>query len=121
MIRLMCICLGFFFLTSVAVGQERKNFSIDDVIDGFKKKNLFYFELFLEDGKYSWTFNKCLGSRPADFNWMKQYCKKNPDFKNNFVCSEDNKLTHVLYIHESQEKCEEIRELMKDKMDALKQ
>ncbi len=119
MLRLVCICLWLFSLISVAVAEERKNLSIDDVIVGFEKKNLFYFEVLLENGKYSKAFNKCLSSRPADFNWIKQHCKKNPELKNAFQCSEDSRITYAWFIYESQEKCEEVREPMKDKMDAM--
>lgn len=122
MLRLVCICLWLFSLASAAAEEYKyKNLSIDEVITGFKKKNLFYFEMLLENGKYSKAFNKCLSSRPADFNWMKEHCKKSPELKNTFECSEDSKLTHVWFIYESQEKCEEVREIMKDKMDAIKQ
>lgn len=118
MLRLAGICLSLFFLVSVAAAEERKNLSIGDVIAGFEKKNLFYFEVLFENGKYSRAFNKCLNSRPADFNWIKEHCKKNLEFKNTFECSEDSKITYVWFIYESQEKCEEVREPMKDKMDA---
>ena len=114
------VFLWFFFLVSVAVGKERKNFSIGDVIDGFIKKKLFYYEAIFENGKYLKTFNKCLSSRPGDYNWIKEHCKKNPEFKNAFECSEDQ-FTRVWFIYESQEYCEEIREVTKDKMDAMKQ
>jgi len=120
MLRLMCICLWLFSFASVAVAEERKNLSIDDVIAGFQNKNLFYFEFLLVDGKYSRASNKCLNSRPADFNWIRQHCKENPEFKNAFECSEDSKITYVWFIYESQEKCEEVREPLKDKMDAVR-
>ena len=115
------IFLWCFSFVSGAVGQERSNLSIDDVIDGFQQKKLFYFEVLLVDAKYSRTFNKCLYSKPADFNWMQTYCKKNPQSKNSFRCSDDNKLMHVWFVYESQEYCEEIREGMKEKMDAIRQ
>ena len=76
MIRMVCVCLCFFFLVSGAVGEEWKDFSMDDVIAGFKKKNLFYSEFIFQNEKYLRAFNKCLSSRPADFDWMKKYCKK---------------------------------------------
>ncbi len=101
------------------IAEERKNLSIDDVIAGFANNNLFYFEIILENGKYSKAFNKCLSSRPADFNWIKTNCKKNPELKNAFQCSEDSRFTHAWFIYESQDKCEEVREPMKDKMDAM--
>ena len=118
MLRLVCICLWLFSLISVAVAEERKNLSIDDVIVGFENKTLFYFEVLLVNEKYDNTFNKCLTSSPADFNWMKQHCKKNPELKNLFQCSEDSRLTYLWFIYESPETCEGVRETMKDKMDA---
>jgi|RhiMetdeSRZDD1v2_1073273.scaffolds.fasta_scaffold1749884_1 hypothetical protein len=120
MVYLILLLAFFLPFTAMAIAGERKNFSIDDVIAGFKTKKLFYYEAIFENGKYSRTFNKCLGSRPADFNWMKQHCKKNPEFKNTFECSEDI-FTRVWFVYESQEYCEEMRELMKDKMDAVYQ
>ncbi len=101
------------------IAEERKNLSIDDVIAGFANNNLFYFEIILENGKYSKAFNKCLSSRPADFNWIKTNCKKNPELKNAFQCSEDSRFTHAWFIYESQDKCEEVREFTKDRLDAL--
>ena len=120
MIRFIVTCLWFFFFVSVAIGQTTKNFSIDDVIDGFQKKKLFYYQLILENDKYSRTYNKCLNSKPADFNWMKTNCIKKTDLTNAFECWEGN-FIHVLFVYESQQKCEEIRGLMKEKMDASKQ
>lgn len=119
--RLMCICLWVLSLTSAAFAEERKSLSIDDILTGFEKKELFYFETLFEHGKYLRTFNKCLNSKSADFSWIKQYCKKNPEFKNAFQCAEDSKTTHIRFIYESQEKCEEVRRPMKDRMDAMRQ
>jgi len=102
-----------------AVADERRNFSIEDVIAGFEEKQLFYFELLLQNGKYTKGFNKCLGSRPSAPEWIRQHCKKNPELKNAFQCSEDSQLTHVWFIYENAGQCEEVRGPMKDKMDAL--
>ena len=71
------------------------------------------------NGKYLKAFNKCLNSKPADFSWIRHNCKKNPELKNAFSCTEDNKLTHVWFAYETEELCEEVRTPMKDKMDAL--
>jgi hypothetical protein len=119
MFRLTGICLLLFLLVSTAAAEERKNLSIDDVVEGFKVKNLFYFETLFVNGKYSRAFNKCLNTKPADFNWIKEHCRKNLEFKNAFECSEDSKITYVWFIYESQEKCEEVRGPMKDRMDAM--
>jgi hypothetical protein len=105
---------------SAAIGQTSRNFSLDDIIDGFQKKKLFYYEIILENDKYQRTYNKCLNSKPADYNWMKMHCIKKMDLTNAFECREGN-FIHVWFIYESQQKCEEIRGLMKEKMDASKQ
>lgn len=101
------------------VADERRNLSIEDVIAGFEEEKLFYFEFLLQSGKYTKGFNKCLGSKPADPQWMRQHCKKNPELKNAFQCSEDSQLTHVWFIYENAAQCEEVRGPMKDRMDAL--
>ncbi len=119
MLKLFCICLWLFSFVTVAIAEDRKNLSIDDVIVGFKKRNLFYFEVLLWNGKYSKASNKCLDSRPADFDWIKQHCTKNPEFKHAFLCSEDGRMTFIWFVYESQEKCEETRAILKDKMDAM--
>jgi hypothetical protein len=116
----VCLCLWCFSFVSGAIGQERKDLSIDDVIDGFQKKKLFYFEVLLVDEKYSKTFNECLSSKPANFKWMKTYCKKNLRFKHSFQCADDNKLIHVWFIYESEKECEETREGMQKRMDTLR-
>jgi hypothetical protein len=100
--------------------DERTNLLIDDVIAGLEAKKLFYFELLLQNGKYTKGFNKCLGSKPAAAEWMQQHCKKDPELKNAFQCSEDNQLTHVWFINENAAQFEEIRGPMKDKMNALR-
>lgn len=104
---------------SSSAAEERRNISIDDVIAGFEDKKLFYFELLLQNGKYTKGFNKCLASKPAASEWIRQHCKKNPELKNAFQCSEDNQLTHVWFIYENAAQCEDVRGPMKDKMDAL--
>jgi hypothetical protein len=38
-----------------------------------------------------------------------------------FECSEDGKIKLVWFVYESPDKCEEVREVMKGKMDAYKQ
>lgn len=121
MLRLSYICLWLFPLFSVAVAEDRKNLSIDDVIAGFQNKDLYYYEVLFQDGKYLKALNKCLNSMPAELNWMKKHCKKNSEFKNVFECSEDNKITHVWFIYETKNMCEEVREPLKDKMDAMRQ
>jgi hypothetical protein len=121
MLRQSYVCLCLFSLFSVAVAEDRKNYSIDDVIAGFQKNDLYYFEVLSKDGKYLKSSNKCLNSKPADFMWMKKHCKKNSEFIHAFECSEDNKFTYVWFIYETKNKCEEVREPMKDKMDAMLQ
>ena len=111
----------FLALASMAplAADERRNLSIEDVIAGFEQKELFYFELFLQNGKYTKGFNKCLGSKPAAPEWIRQHCKKNPELKHAFQCSEDSSLTHVWFVYEDAAMCEEVSAPMKDKMDAL--
>jgi hypothetical protein len=116
------ILFGIFLaLAAVATlaAEERRNLSIEDVLTGFEDKKLFYFELLLQNGKYTKGFNKCLSSKPAAPEWIRQHCKKNPELKNAFQCSEDNQLTHVWFIYENAGQCEEVRGPMKEKMDAL--
>ena len=120
MSRSILTCLWFFFFVSAANGQTSKNFSLDDVIDGFQEQTLFYYQMVLENNKYLRTFNKCLNSKPEDFNWMRTHCTKKMDLTNAFECWKDN-FIHVLFVYESQQKCEEIRGLMQEKMDASKQ
>ena len=98
---------------------ERKNYSIDDVIAGFRQNELYYYEMILVDGKYQKTMNRCLKSQPADYGFMKTSCLKNPEFKNGFQCINEN-FIHLIFVYETAEKCEEIRAVMKDKMDAMK-
>jgi hypothetical protein len=80
--------------------DERRNLSIEDVMAGFERKGLFYFELLLQNGKYTKGINKCLGSKPAAPEWIRQNCTKNPELKNAFQCSEDSSLTHVWFVYE---------------------
>jgi len=101
--------------------EERKNLSIEDVISGFQSKELFYYESIFQNGKYLKTFNKCLASIPADPAWMRQHCEKHPEFKNAFQCTEDGSITHVWFIYENPNLCEEVRGPMKDKMDAIRE
>jgi hypothetical protein len=103
----------------VAAAEQRRNLSIEDVISGFEERKLFYFELVLVNGKYTKGFNKCLGSKPAPAQWMRQHCRKNPGFKNAFECAEDSQLMHIWFVYENAAQCEEVRGPMKDKMDAL--
>lgn len=105
---------------NVGVGVERRNLSIDDVILGFRNNKMYYFEMILENGKYSRSFNKCLSSKPADDSWLKKHCVKKPEFKHAFECTEGSTL-HVLFVYEDQSLCEETRQPMKDKMDAIKE
>ena len=105
--------------TRAMAAEERRNLSIEDVVAGFEDKNLFYFELLLQNGKYTKGFNKCLASKPAASEWIRQHCKKNSELKNAFQCSEDNQLTHVWFIYENAVQCEEVRRPMIDKMDAF--
>ena len=116
----VCICLCLFSFAINALAQERKNLSINDVIAGFDKNELFYFEMLFENGKYIRGFNKCLGSRPAESNWMRRYCQKNPEFKHAFECGEDDKTMHLWFVYASPKKCEEVRGILKDKMDAYR-
>jgi hypothetical protein len=113
------VALIFMAPVAVTLADERRNLSVEDVIAGFEEKKLFYFELLLQNGKYTKGFNKCLASKPAHPQWMRQHCKKNPEFKNAFQCSEDDQLTHVWFIYDNAAQCEEVRGPMKDKMDAL--
>lgn len=109
-----------FLLSPAAISNERANLSIQDLIDGFEKERMFYFEMLLENGKYTRAFNKCLNSRPAAADWIAAHCQKNPELKNAFRCDEGG-LTHVWFVYETRDKCEEVRKPMKDKMDALRQ
>jgi hypothetical protein len=97
---------------------DRKNLSVEDIISGFQNQTMFYSEVLLENEKYRKAFNKCLNSKPADFSWIRHNCKKNPEFKNVFQCTEDNKFTYLWYVYETEELCEEVRKPVKDKMDA---
>ena len=117
--RLLCICMWLLSTIPVAFAEERENLSVDDVITGFQTQTMFYYEVLFENGKYSRAFNKCLNSKPADFGWIKQNCKKNPELKNAFQCTEDNKFTHVWFVYKTEELCEEVRKPMKDRMDAM--
>lgn len=117
--RMLSLAVLAAFVILPAEAEERRNLSIEDVIAGFEDKRLFYFELLLQNGKYTKGFNKCLASKPAAADWILQHCKKNPELKNAFQCSEDNQLTHVWFIYENAAQCEEVRKPMKDKMDAL--
>jgi hypothetical protein len=113
---------GMFLVLAVmapVAADERRNLSVEDVIAGFEEKKLFYFELLLQNGKYTKGFNKCLASKPAAPEWIRQHCKKNPELKNAFQCSEDSQLTHAWFIYEDAAQCEEVRGPIKDKMDAL--
>src|SRR5215510_5629228 len=76
--------------SSQATPEKRRDISIEDLIKGFPNKHLFYFEMTLQNGTYLRAFNKCLTSRPADPNWIRSYCKKNPGFVNAFECSGDD-------------------------------
>ena len=93
---------------------------VGDVIAGFENNRLFYFEMLLQDGNYVRAFNECLSSKPGDPSWIRQHCQKNPELKNSFACTGNNNLTHVWFVYESEAKCEEVRQPMKDKMDALR-
>lgn len=108
-------------LTAVVAlaADERRNLSTEDLITGFENKKLFYFELLLQNGKYTKGFNKCLASKPAAADWIREHCKKNPELKNAFQCSGDDGLTHVWFVYENAALCDEVRGPMKDKMDAL--
>lgn len=117
--RTSFILACLFALTANVFAQERKNFTIDDVITGFREQRLFYFEVLLENEKYLKAFNKCLKSKPADFAWMKQNCQKNAEFTNAFQCRQETFL-HVWFVYETEKLCEEVRRPMKDKMDAIK-
>ena len=113
---------GLFLALSMippVAAEERRNLSVEDVIVGFKEKRMFYFELLLQNGKYTKGFNRCLASKPAAPEWIRQHRKKNPELKNAFQCSEDSQLTHVWFIYENAAQCEEVRGPMKDKLDAL--
>ena len=99
--------------------EDRKNLSIEDVIAGFEDQSFVYFEIILQDGKYTKAFNRCVASKPAAPSWMRQHCKKNPELKNAFQCAEDSRLTHIWFVYDSAAQCEEVRKPMKDKMDAL--
>jgi hypothetical protein len=110
--------LTLFMMASVAA-DERRSLTTENVIAGFEEKKLFYFELILQKGKYTKGFTKCLDSMPAAPEWIRQHCKKNPEFKNAFQCSGDGQLTHLWFIYENVQQCEEVRGPMKDKMDAL--
>lgn len=65
MLRLLCISVLLFVPLAVISAEERKNLSVEDVIAGFESEQLIYFEIILENGKYSRAFTKCLSSRPA--------------------------------------------------------
>ena len=100
--------------------EERANLSTEDLIAGFEDKKLFYFEFLLRNGKYTKGFNKCLASKPAAAEWIREHCKKNPELKNAFQCSSDDGLTLVWFVYGNAALCEEVRGPMKDKMDALR-
>jgi hypothetical protein len=115
--------LGFLLalatVAPVAAAEQRRNLSIEDVISGFEEEKLFYFELLLQNGKYIKGFNRCLGSKPAAAEWIRQHGKKNPEFKHAFECSADNQLIHIWFVYENAVQCEEIRGPTKDRMDAV--
>ena len=115
------LCLSLLALASVAAmsAEDRKNLSIEDVIAGFEDQSFVYFEIILQDGKYTKAFNRCVASKPAAPSWMRQHCKKNPELKNAFQCADDTRLTHIWFVYDSAAQCEEVRKPMKDKMDAL--
>jgi hypothetical protein len=99
--------------------RESKNLSIEDIVVGFEKQRLFYFELLFENGKYSKGFNKCLSSRPVDFGLIRKFCWKNPAFKNAFEFPVTKELKAIWFVYDNKEECESIRQPMKEKMDAL--
>lgn len=117
--RLLCISVLLLLSLAAMPSEERKNLTVEDVIAGFEGERLFYFEIILENGKYSKAFNKCLASEPAAPSWIRQHCKKNPELKNAFQCADEDSLTHVWFVYDSERQCEEVRKPMKDKIDAL--
>ena len=119
--KLFCLIGLFLLFCAPGSAEERRNLSIEDVITGFQSEKLFYYEMILLNGKYQKTFNKCLSSMPADSAWMRQHCEKNPEFKNAFQCTEDGSFTHVWFVYESADKCEEVRGPMKERMDAVRE
>ena len=108
-------------VTPLSAQEQRKNLSIEDIISGFEKRELFYFELLLHNGRYMQGFNKCLGSRPAAAQWIRRHCIKKPEFKNAFECSQDKQLIQIWFVFENAAQCEEVRGPMKDKLDAVAQ
>jgi hypothetical protein len=109
---------------TLVAAEERRNLSVEDVIAGFEAKRLTYYEVVLLNGKYYRTFNRCLASRPAEPEWILRHCKKNPEFKAAFQCSDDGGARlHVWFIYERENaaKCEEVRGAMKERMDALRE
>lgn len=119
MTRILCLLLLALASDSAMSAENRKNLSIEDVIAGFEDQSLVYFEIILQDGKYTKAFNRCVASKPAAPSWVRQHCKKNPELKNAFQCAEDTRLTHIWFVYDSAAQCEDVRKPMKDKMDAL--
>ena len=119
---LLGILLGLAAVAPLAAAEQLRNFSIEDVISGFAKEKLFYFELLLKNGKYieGSGSETCSGSSPAAGVLLRQYCKKNRKFKNVFECSGDNEVMYIWFIFESAAQCEAFRRPMKDRMDAAR-
>lgn len=97
------------------------NLSMKDLITGFENKALWYYEILLVNGKYSRAFNQCLGSKPADYDWIRANCRKKDDLKNAFECAGESGLLHIWFVYESIEHCESVRKPMKDRMDAIRE
>jgi hypothetical protein len=109
------------FALSISGAQDRKNLSIDDVITGFENNSLWYYEILLVKGKYTRAFNKCLNSKPADYDWIRANCQKKDGLKNAFECAGDAGLLHIWFVYDSNEQCESVRRPMKDRMDAIRE
>jgi hypothetical protein len=116
---LLGVLLATTMVTSISA-EDRRNFSIEDVIRGFENGDLLYFELMLQNGNYISGFNNCVDSKPAAAEWMRQHCIKNSEFKNGFFCVEDSQTMHVWFIYENAERCEQVRRPMIDRMSATR-
>ncbi len=117
-----CSATGRFFYRGASIKESvaRINYSVSDMIEGFRKGTLYYFEATFLNEKYEKAMQKCLKSIPADSGWIKQHCVKNQEFKHAFDCTDDGIRRMVWFVYPDKEMCEKNRFAIKERMDAYK-